>query len=239
MSTDERATADAFERRLLTSARQDAPPDSPEAAWSRFTATFHLTAPTPHPPPPPPPLPAPAAASAMKWLLLGAIGGTALTAGFMQGRRSPVTPVPASPAPLQRVAKESISPRPPVPLEEASKPSASKPRAPRPHHRLGSAPAHSPPAPDPSTLIAEVARIDAARAALARGDAEEALTRIAHYHRDFPRSALAPDADVVALEALAAQKDWPALQRQAAAFLTRYPHDPHTPHVQALARPRP
>ena len=56
-------------------------------------------------------------------------------------------------------------------------------------------------------LAAEVARLDAARTSNAVGDYDETIQLIERYHRDFPNGALAPDADVVALEAVAAKRD--------------------------------
>jgi hypothetical protein len=60
-----------------------------------------------------------------------------------------------------------------------------------------------------STRSAEVSRIDAARTANAAGDYDETVWLVERYHRDFPDGALAPDADVVALEAVAAKRDRP------------------------------
>jgi hypothetical protein len=230
MSTDEKSTGDAawFERRLIESARHDRPPDDPEAAWTRFATALPPVATTPQPPAPAPP---PAATAAMKWLLLGTIGGASLTAAALHQR-----PAPPHVAPAQQTATDSIPN--PKPAPQATPPPHPRPRAPHHHAASTSQPTASPQifAPDPSTLIAEVARLDAARAALTRGDNDEALTRIAHYHHDFPQSVLAPDADVVALEALAAKKDWPALKHQATTFLSTYPQDPHTTRVKSLAR---
>ena len=88
---------------------------------------------------------------------------------------------------------------------------------------------------DASTLAAEVSRIDTARAANATGEYDEAIRLIQRYHRDFPEGALAPDADVVALEALAAKRDRGEIGRRAALFLARYPADPHAARVKWLA----
>jgi outer membrane protein assembly factor BamD (BamD/ComL family) len=88
---------------------------------------------------------------------------------------------------------------------------------------------------DTLTLAAEVSRIDTARAANATGEYDEAIRLIQRYHRDFPDGALAPDADVVALEALAAKRDRGEIGRQAALFLSRYPADPHAARVRWLA----
>jgi TolA-binding protein len=86
-----------------------------------------------------------------------------------------------------------------------------------------------------STLAAEVSRIDTARTANASGDYDEAMRVIERYHRDFPQGALAPDADVVALEAVAAKHDHDEIARRAALFLSRYPGDPHAARVKWLA----
>jgi TolA-binding protein len=80
-----------------------------------------------------------------------------------------------------------------------------------------------------------VSRIDAARSANASGAYDEAIWLIARYHRDFPDGALAPDAEVVALEAVAAKRDRPETARRAALFLSRYPDDPHAARVKWLA----
>ena len=58
---------------------------------------------------------------------------------------------------------------------------------------------------------------------------------IERYHREFPDGALAPDADVVALEAVAAKRDQGETARRAALFLSRYPGDPHAARVRWLA----
>jgi hypothetical protein len=44
---------------------------------------------------------------------------------------------------------------------------------------------------------------------------------------------VAPDADVVALEALLAKKDREAVSEKAAAFLAKYPTDPHAAMVRS------
>ncbi len=59
---------------------------------------------------------------------------------------------------------------------------------------------------------------------------------IASYNDDFPSGALAPDADVVALEAAAAKHDRPEVARRALRFLMRYPSDPHAARVEAIRK---
>jgi TolA-binding protein len=67
------------------------------------------------------------------------------------------------------------------------------------------------------------------------GDNDESIRLIERYRQDFPKGALAPDADVVALEALAAKGDKAEVARRAALFLSRYPGDPHAARVRWLA----
>jgi outer membrane protein assembly factor BamD (BamD/ComL family) len=58
------------------------------------------------------------------------------------------------------------------------------------------------------------------------------------YHRDFPSGTLAPDAEVVAIEALVDMKDRTTMARRAARFLALYPTDPHANRVKRLAAKR-
>jgi outer membrane protein assembly factor BamD (BamD/ComL family) len=83
-----------------------------------------------------------------------------------------------------------------------------------------------------STLSAEVAALDAARAALAARAFDQALQLIDRYRDDFPTGELCADADVVAIEALFAKGDHPAALRQAARFLSQHPKDPHSEAVR-------
>src|SRR5205814_7509091 len=82
-----------FERRLLESAKADARPDQVRQAWSRFADKLASSLGNSLSDPsrdrggarerPPAPLTRP---HAVKWLLLGAVGGSALTAGVMIAR---------------------------------------------------------------------------------------------------------------------------------------------------------
>jgi hypothetical protein len=86
-----------------------------------------------------------------------------------------------------------------------------------------------------SSLAEEVARLDAARAASRRGAYDETARLVASYHRDFPLGALAPDADVIAIEAVAKQGDQANLERLCTRFLRLYPADPHAARVRSLS----
>jgi len=273
-----------FERNLLQSAQQDAPPDDAQQAWARFAGVMNLVVSGAEPgsglhcATVPGDATAPcdiaqvtaaraARVSAMKWLLLGALAGSGLTAAvLMQPHASKLGshPRPAPAASIFTIRANSSPSR----LEGASKdvnelPMASTsesafvtthPRRPaqarapfmRQSERLAPATVTASKewsnekfgetllAPS-STLAAEVSRLDAARTAIAAGAYDEAIGRIERYHRDFPAGALSPDADVVAIEAEAAKPDQAAVARRAAAFLSRYPGDPHSARVKWLA----
>jgi hypothetical protein len=244
MSSESRSPADAaFERRLLESARGDTQPRDVEQAWARFSGSLgavladHDGAAGR--------LPTRAAevgaragrAAAVKWILVGAIAGSGATGALLMGRRHAADERPA----VERIApRETIEapeaagrPEPVSPVLERAA-AAETPRGAK--HQLARAggPAHR--AATPSTLAEQVSRIDTARVAIASDDYDEAMRLIARYHDDFPDGALAPDADVVALEAAAAKHDGAEVARRAASFLARYPNDPHTARVEWLAK---
>jgi hypothetical protein len=243
-----------FERMLLQSARGDAPPDDGREAWVRFSGTLGALGSRPvsgdNPSGDHPSVArgaiwhSSARTVAMKWLLLGAIGGSAATAAIMLRVRTEATraPVVQEPMPPANVVGKSAAPSgaiapdvaPPSVVTTLLSASAMHPRHAGRSHARARQDAIAPGGSE-STLAAEVSRIDAARTANAAGDYDEAVWLIARYHRDFPDGALAPDADVVALEAIAAKRDRPETARRAALFLSRYPGDPHTEKVKWLA----
>jgi len=272
MSFDRDNRSDAeFERSLLESARKDGPAHSAQDAWARFAGGLSLIVPSPSPGGGGPQAVAkPTGATTMaktavrgvvmKWLFLGAIGGSAVTAAVVQHReRTPNAPaverlsaIPRQTADEARVPLPvgepvtTLQPRTATPVPLARRPGPARTR-PQPHQpgaervsepltAENETPAHAVVEPS-STLAAEVARIDAARSASANGKHDEAIRLIERFHRDFPEGALAPDADVVALEAAAAKHDRAEVERRAARFLSQYPGDPHAARVQGLAEP--
>jgi hypothetical protein len=226
-----------FERRLLASARGDRPPHDVTGAWTRFTVRLGLV------------LPAPGAdlggapahfaaigarasrRAAVKWLLLGAFGGGGVTAGVMVERRAPALERPAA-QPPEPAAAQAGEAAPPATMEERP-PSKAAHRATA--HRPTRAGVRAHRAVEPSRLAAEVSRIDIARTASTNGDFDGAIRLIERYHDDFPEGALAPDADVVALEAAVGKHDRGEVSRRARSFLARYPNDPHAARVRWLA----
>lgn len=88
--------------------------------------------------------------------------------------------------------------------------------------------------PEPSSLAAEVAALDGARGAIARSP-EEALTRLARYRQAFPHGTLWPEAQVLTVEALAAQGQAKRAREAAAAFVERYPGAPQGGRMRELS----
>jgi hypothetical protein len=248
-----------FERALLESARGDVKPRDVPEAWERFAASLAAAAPGPdggRAAAAADAIPRAAAgagargarADAVKWLLVGVLGGVVPTAALVLARRpaatdaSPAAVGAAPPSPGARPTPPPTSPPGAAPTPETTR-GASGVTGTRRHApmsaavRLCRADDERAPAADVprSQLSAEVSRIDTARTASALGDYDEAVSLVDRYHRDFPGGVLGPDADVVALEAAAAKRDQPVVERRAALFLARYPKDPHAARVRALA----
>lgn len=275
---DENARDEArrFERLLLDSARADALPHDVSGAWARFGASLASVA----------ELSAAGTVatgvrtlgqassargggahalalrfSALKWLLVGALTGSALTALGMSRirdwRSGPAAPTaqvstvavvtpPVASVPSATIASISadLGVASAVPITRRT-PFRTRRDTPLAHSRSSSSntddvgtsgSASATEAQAQSTLSAQVALLDAARTASAAGAFGEALSVIERYQAEFPSGELAPDAEVVALEALAAQGDSEALAGRAARFLARYPGDPHVARVKELAK---
>lgn len=97
----------------------------------------------------------------------------------------------------------------------------------------------APPAPAPSESVAssvptELAALQQARAALASGDAPQALELLDAYGARFPHGAMAQEATVVRIEALVRAGDRDAAHRAADAFLGAYPQSPYADRIRTL-----
>jgi hypothetical protein len=251
-----------LERTLLGSAEADGPtPAETERAWREFRASAGaLAALSSSPPTPSAPLsssPTPNArrawftaprARALQWLSIGAIGGGSLVAFWrpLEPSAEPPPPLPVTlvmPAPGELAPDAESGPAASLPAPPAAplraRPAGPPPRSPHPR-RTAASPASGRAAASVSHLAREVAALDAARTALAIGANAEVLQQIEEYHRQFPGGALAADADVVAIEALAAEGNPVALARAVQRFLRHYPRDPHVARVRELesAAPR-
>ena len=255
-----------FERSLVDSARADPVPENVQIAWANFAGAMRSAVSHVEPG---------SGLHAIRhsgentglsqgvrvgfgrgaaWLVVGAIGGSALTAALLLARPEGVAgrhavahrepPIAAAIPSAGNVAPKPVSTLP-TPVVVAS----GLGQAPSPAHlgRQTTKPApaggmeQSPPvsssdAPT-SALAAEVRRLDAARSACRNGAYNEAIGLVQDYHREFPQGVLAPDADVVAIEAFLGKKDHAAVVQHATAFLAKYPDDPHSDMVQRWATP--
>jgi hypothetical protein len=83
------------------------------------------------------------------------------------------------------------------------------------------------------TLAHELSSIDAARAMLARGDAEGALVRLDAYTRGYPRGRLELEAEVLRIDALDQSGRANLARARAEAFLRRHPRSVLAARVRA------
>jgi hypothetical protein len=243
--TPARASDTDFERWLLDSAQGDALPPA-EPAFAKFTAALSLvalqgtTAPVAH-------AVGGTRRLALKWLATGAVAGSAVTALWLGLGRPPrpsamplepavrlVTAAPALEVPSGSASALELRPlADPHPVRREPRPRASAMKG------AASNALPTPAAPTASgaqsTLLAEVALLDAVRAKLSLNDTAGALHLLESYQRQFPRGQLASDAAALSIEALAAAGNRAEVQRRAATFLERSPGDPHAARVRSLA----
>jgi len=238
----------AFERALIDSARfDDVPHAHVESAWVRLASQLFVVSAV---------LPVgrgadgPSAAASLssvtvargvaaKWLLLGALGGSFVTGSLVEWWHhrlgSPLAVErTAAPVVAAQLSREPTAAR--IAAREIEEAPVSRPRSAAP--RFGSRLRRPVAAIAPSTLAAEVAALDAARRASAAGRQDEALRLLDHYRYDFPEGELVADAEVVAIEALAAKGDAAEAADRADRFLSRFPNDPHAAKMRRFGRAR-
>lgn len=120
------------------------------------------------------------------------------------------------------------TPRPPPPAPEEVQPA--EPAAPAPAEQSAVRGAAAPkPGAKPSSsanasLQAELTALDAARAALASGNAQGALAHLDAYGRAHPRGLLGLEAEVLRIDALAKSGQHAAATQRAEAFMRRHPN---------------
>jgi len=161
-----------------------------------------------------------------KWLTsLSVLGATAAIPVGYYVLQDP-TPVVA---PAPRVAPKSveIAPAKPVPVEA---PVVVEEAKVAPHAQQNSKPA---PQRAPS-LGREIDLIDAARAALSRGDARGALATLDAYSRIYPRGRLGMEAEVLRIDALERSGDTDGARRRAEIFLRHNPKSVLSARVRRL-----
>ncbi len=98
------------------------------------------------------------------------------------------------------------------------------------------APVPSAPHDEPGALAlgAEVALLDEARSALARGDANAALASLARHDREFPGGFLGTEAEVVRIQALLASGRRTEAKSRGDALLAREPNGPQARRVRSI-----
>jgi len=250
----------SFEQALIASARHDPGPADVEAEWAKLAGSIseasravafdghransgELDA-----GPRPPALPAAGAvfraagAKAGAYLLLGLVAGSAATAIVLRGQpRAPLitSVVPAS-------SSVALSTRPATTTYDSvgvhAEPAAANPpprgsgHEPRLVRRTASVgmtlgKSNSPPQ---ERLSDQVRSVDAAMGALQAGALGEAVRLVNRFHVDFPHGVLAPDAELVAIEALAEARETSKLTERAERFFESNPNDPHSARVRRL-----
>ena len=185
-----------------------------------------------------------------KWVGVGALSGV-LVIGASHGRDAlvgkteVVRPAPEplgghASAPMVARAAELAAPALPASAETAASSEQAVP--PRPHD-LGAerrAAANAPPVVAPSAsqsaLDAELALLDAARAAVASHDPDRALRLLDDHRREFPSGQLAEEATYVRVKALVERGDRRRADIVARQFLEAFPTSPHAKRIRALLR---
>jgi TolA-binding protein len=91
------------------------------------------------------------------------------------------------------------------------------------------------PADNGADLSEQLRLIDAARAAVAAGNAAAAATALNSYRTRFPRGPFGQEAAVLQIETLDLQGNHAQAATQARSFLARYPNSPHVSVVRRIA----
>jgi len=182
----------------------------------------------------------------LKWGVLGALFSGAVVSGFLVVRggeeasapRAVEVQAPASPASVLRAPRamapdaEAASVAPAVVTDEAEV-EATQAAGPVGSARMGAASkAGSPASGASSSLGQELTVLDAARRALAAGDAERALSLIAGYRKRFPHGALGQEATVLEVDALDAKGRAAQATDLKKQFLAEHPESAHRERVK-------
>ena len=141
------------------------------------------------------------------------------------------TPVAAAPAPAARPQSVPHTERSREGMTDAAVTERSASPAAPPMAAFEARPTAS------SSLRAEIAELDRVRSALARGDAPAGLTELRSYEAHFPRGALAQEATLLRIQALAMNGERAQAQRMARSFLASHPNGPHVEQLRALLDP--
>lgn len=229
-------TTDAteLERRLLDAGGRERP--SPELV-KRMALGIGVSVPVPGPAAPHA-APQPLTSSSSLWPWLGGGAVLAVAAGVWLTRQpaaappAPVAPVSVAPSALERVAAPTPTP---AAASDSSEPSdVASPSAP-------AAPSSRRPGSDASSndLARQIARVDAARQALAQGQAARALQLVTAYRAEFPRGAFRPEVAAVEVEALVKLGRVTEARALAGRFQSAYGSGPLADRVERLVGSKP
>jgi hypothetical protein len=175
----------------------------------------------------------------MKWMG-GAVVALALVGGaahLLRPEKAPTSQVPttnqaiATPTSPEPSPADSIALAPPTQVADASVESARPKVVRRPPKAATALPKTKKNA---STLDAEMALLDGARASLRAGRPGDALRTLDGYDAQFPRGLLVPEATVVRIEALVNNGDKPGALRLGERFLRAHPDSPLAARVRTL-----
>lgn len=164
-----------------------------------------------------------------KWLTsLSVLGATAaIPVGYYVLKDPPPVVAPAP-----RVAPQRVEVRPapakPAPVDTPVVVAEAKAAPPQPQQNAKPAPQRAP------SLGREIDLIDAARAALSRGDSRGALATLDAYSRIYPRGRLGMEAEVLRIDALERSGDTDGARRRAEAFLRHNPKSVLSARVRRL-----
>lgn len=177
-------------------------------------------------------------AGVAKWLVAVAlVAGVAVpVARYLRRPAAAPTDAPvnvaSAPAPAAVLTAPTAvaAPNSPPPATEGSTAPAAEPVS-------NNAPssARAEPKPAASPLSAELGALDAARSALASGDANGALTQLDAYAHNFPHGRLSLEAEVLRIDALAKSGQTAAARKRAEAFMKRHPDSVLASRVRAYA----
>lgn len=85
-----------------------------------------------------------------------------------------------------------------------------------------------------ASLTEETQAVDAARSALARGDARGALSALDAYARKYPRGRLSLEAEALRIDALDKSGQHESAKRRAESFLRNHPKSVLAPRVRRV-----
>lgn len=244
-----------FERSLLESARDEAPPPELEGrVLAALVAAPLVAPPTPAPAAPPAPSATPPSPRAPLGLtgprglaMLAAVVGLGAVIAVSAGRdpapstSAPVvtttamTAAPAAPAPEQPAENATLAPVAPIvtvtPDSLPTAPAATtSPIAPvNPPATAKTAAAEG-----GTSIEREIELLDGVKAKLGQNDAAGAAKALDGYDREFPAGVLAPERTVLRIRTLILQGNRPAAARMGEEFLAKHPGSVHAKRIRAL-----